>query len=198
MNRRAFTVVELLIVIVVIAIIAAISLVSFKNVQIKADNASRLSELKAWEEAFELYAANTRTFPPAIKVSTGDNNVDVYYYCLGKHFPIGGGGVPRCREYGGTSDLDDSVSPRQSKSDTLMQQLEQYSKVTSHKKQPIKGTVGPYARVYYDSPPQNDPIIEITQIFDQRNNGPQCPNGTEVQYVHLEDNRLWCMVKIKL
>jgi prepilin-type N-terminal cleavage/methylation domain-containing protein len=196
MNRRAFTVVELLIVIVIIAIIAAISLVSFKNVQIKADNASRLSELKAWEEAFELYAANTRTFPPAIQVSTSETNS--YYYCLGTKFPIGGGGVPRCRDYLGTDNTAITRSPAQSKSVTLMQQLEQYSKVTSHDKKPIAGlTVGPYVRIYYLNPP-NDPIIEITQLFDQRNNGAQCPSGTEVQFVHPDDNRLWCMVNIKL
>jgi prepilin-type N-terminal cleavage/methylation domain-containing protein len=58
-TSRAFTIVELLIVIVVIAILAAISIVAYTGIQERAKVSSVVSDLRAAEKAFQLYKVAT-------------------------------------------------------------------------------------------------------------------------------------------
>lgn len=62
-SQHAFTVVELLIVIVVIAILAAISLVSFNNVQAKARDSERKSDIAAIQKVVEAYYVDHGKYP---------------------------------------------------------------------------------------------------------------------------------------
>lgn len=69
MNRvgnfsKAFTIVELLIVIVVIAILAAITIVAFNGIQTRAENAKTVSAVAAWAKALQAYKVDKGTFPP--------------------------------------------------------------------------------------------------------------------------------------
>lgn len=62
---RAFTIVELLIVIVVIAILAAISVVAYNGIQTRARDNVRKSDLATIAKALELYRADNGEYPPA-------------------------------------------------------------------------------------------------------------------------------------
>jgi len=54
MNKRGFTIVELLIVIVVIAILASISVVAYNGIQTRARDSQRSSDISAIKKALEL------------------------------------------------------------------------------------------------------------------------------------------------
>lgn len=80
---KGFTVVELLIVIVVIGILAAIVIVSYNGAQLRARNATRLSDIKVVEELLDTYYTQHGSYPQtttnpqsnwkAIDVYTDDN-----------------------------------------------------------------------------------------------------------------------------
>ena len=59
MNRRGFTIVELLIVIVIIAILAAITVVSYNGIQNRSQASAVASDLRATVKAFMLYREAT-------------------------------------------------------------------------------------------------------------------------------------------
>jgi prepilin-type N-terminal cleavage/methylation domain-containing protein len=63
MRQRAFTIVELLIVITVIAILAAITVVGYNGIQDRARNAQRISDLKNTESLLEAYFARNGSYP---------------------------------------------------------------------------------------------------------------------------------------
>lgn len=63
MQKRGFTIVELLIVIVVIAILAAITIVAYNGVTARADYARAQSDLKALNNAVLQYYAINGTYP---------------------------------------------------------------------------------------------------------------------------------------
>lgn len=63
MKQRAFTIVELLIVIVVIGILAAITIVAYNGVQSRARDAERQTEMKTIEKALEMYNADNGGYP---------------------------------------------------------------------------------------------------------------------------------------
>jgi type II secretion system protein G len=62
-RQKAFTIVELLIVIVVIGILAAISLVAYTNVQNRAYASERRAELASVAKALELYYTDNGRYP---------------------------------------------------------------------------------------------------------------------------------------
>jgi prepilin-type N-terminal cleavage/methylation domain-containing protein len=72
-NKRGFTIVELLIVIVVIAILAAISIVSYNGIQTRAENTKTISATAAWVEALQLYKIDNGNYPP-MNSCLGDTN----------------------------------------------------------------------------------------------------------------------------
>lgn len=65
-NNKAFTLIEMLVVISLIGILAALAMVSFSSVQKQARDTSRKSDLKQYQTATESYASrNNGTYPIA-------------------------------------------------------------------------------------------------------------------------------------
>lgn len=62
-SRRAFTIVELLIVIVVIGILAAIVIVAYNGVQNRANDSRRVTDLEVMSKAIEAYYIDNGTYP---------------------------------------------------------------------------------------------------------------------------------------
>lgn len=131
MQQKGFTIVELLIVIVVIGILAAIVIVAYSGIQVRANNSARYVELKAWKKQFELYRAQEDAYP-----SMADGG-----YCLGTGFPIGAGGVARCRDYTSSG----VAGYLESGNTALMTELNKAGVVSATPHLPVNGTVGPYA-----------------------------------------------------
>lgn len=175
-KQKGFTIVELLIVIVVIGILAAITIVAYNGAQTRADTVARQSEMMAWKKAFEIYRASEGTWPSGMAPNT--------FYCLGEGFPIGSGGVARCRDYASST-----YGYIESNNATAMSQLKKLVDIPNSPKKPIHGTVGPYARIYSDG----SETVEITQVFISANN--QCPGGTNQQFRN--PVTLWCEIRIK-
>lgn len=63
-NVRAFTIVELLIVIVVIAILAAISVVAYNGIQNRANDTAILNDMAAFKKKMELYKIDNNGLYP--------------------------------------------------------------------------------------------------------------------------------------
>jgi prepilin-type N-terminal cleavage/methylation domain-containing protein len=61
--KGGFTIVELLIVVVVIGVLAAVTVVAFGNVQSRARDAGRISDLKSIAKALENHKTNTGSYP---------------------------------------------------------------------------------------------------------------------------------------
>jgi prepilin-type N-terminal cleavage/methylation domain-containing protein len=180
MNKRGrvttgFTIVELLIVIVIIGILAAITLVAYNGVQLRADNAARLSDMKYWEKTFLLYKAQTGSWPSSMAAGTTT--------CLGYGFPIGAGGVARCKNYWSTTD-----GPTESGSAAAMSQLATVSQLPTGKKTPINGAVTPIA--YRGS---SSDYLDITQVFSPLTTA--CPAGTTEEFNDPGIAR-WCRIRI--
>lgn len=173
MIRSGFTIVELLIVIVVIAILAAISVVAYTGMQQRAQTAARVSEMVAWEKAFQVYRAANGGWPPAINPDS--------YYCLGTGYPVGAGGVARCRDY-----MSSSTGYPESDSAALMSQLATMMTLPNATKTPVSNTVGPYIRVL------SDRTIRITQVFPISIG--TCPDGTTLEYTGWL--ALWCFIRL--
>lgn len=132
-GRAGFTIVELLIVIVVIGILAAIVIVAFNGVQNRAQNSSRLAEMKSWQKLFEGYKAVNGNMPVS---SSG-------YYCLGTGFPStpGGGNVPRCRNY---NDASSANSYLETTGSVIISALSTVGTIPESDKVPLDSIVGPY------------------------------------------------------
>jgi prepilin-type N-terminal cleavage/methylation domain-containing protein len=180
-KSRGFTIVELLIVIVVIGVIASIVVVAYAGITTRALNASRFEEMKSWVRVLQSYQAVNGHLP---KIEDG-----YHYYCLGSGFPIGNGGVPRCRDYNdaGSGLYDNNISYPESENAGFMAELGTVGKVSAAPKKPINGTVGPY--VHYDSTWG----ATVVQWF---NGGPSdCPSGTTREW---DDGagRLGCSMSI--
>lgn len=80
LNKRGFTIIELLVVIIVIAIIAAITIVSYNSVTAKSRNSKTGVAVKMYIEALNLYKAYNGRYP------TGNANGQT---CLGTGYPGG-------------------------------------------------------------------------------------------------------------
>ena len=63
MKRRAFTLIEILIVVAILAILAMISIPHFLNAQVRAKVAQTQSDLRAVVSALEMYALDNGNFP---------------------------------------------------------------------------------------------------------------------------------------
>ncbi len=89
-SQRAFTIVELLIVIVVIAILAAITIVAFNGIQQRARDQRMVSAASQVYKAISLYVTDTGSYP------TGSIS------CVGTGYPVDAAGL--C--YSGHSNLE--------------------------------------------------------------------------------------------
>lgn len=162
-NHTGFTIVELLIVIVVIGILAAIAIVAYQGVQVRARNTAKLNEQIGWRDTFEAYKASNGDYP---SMANGG-------YCLGTNFPIGEGGVARCRDMnvgstGGSTYLESNNTP-------LINALKSVRSIPVQTNIPVNGTIGPYAD--YDWP---DPTITIVQVY--QGGAGDCPAPTKYNW----------------
>ena len=64
-EKNGFTLIELLVVMAIIAVLTTISLASFRNVQIKARDGQRKSDLGQLQRALELYFNDYGSYPPS-------------------------------------------------------------------------------------------------------------------------------------
>jgi type II secretion system protein G len=64
--KRAFTLVELLIVIIIIAVLAAIAIPKFANSSQRSKDAALHADLKLYRNALELYKADTGAYPTTL------------------------------------------------------------------------------------------------------------------------------------
>lgn len=71
MNKRGFTIVELLIVIVVIAILAAITIVAYSGIQNRANDVAVQSDLANIAKKYELYKVDNNIYPYGATLNTG-------------------------------------------------------------------------------------------------------------------------------
>lgn len=170
-NKHGFTIVELLIVIVVIGILAAITIVAFNGVQTRAQNTQKFNEIKGWQKIFETYKAEAGRYP-----AMADGT-----YCLGRGFPVGGGGERRCRDFegvGGTSVLESDNA-------TLMNSLETVAKIPTPSNIPVSGTVGPYAQYS---------VSQINLMIWLKGSTGECPAGMIQSWVDAPSSRLACVI----
>lgn len=166
-NISGFTIVEMLIVVVIIGILASIAIVSYSGSQKRAQNTSRVAELKLWQKAFVQYKAANGVYP------TGTDETG---YCLGKNFPN-----QRCRDYNGGSFYTEAAST------SLMSTLSTYDPPQGSPRVPVGGTVGPY--VYYTSTQ-----ITLYAALDGTS-ASECPAGTE--YGWTDGTRLLlCVIRL--
>lgn len=159
-KQRAFTLVEIMIVVAVIAILAAIILLAFQSFRKTALNAARYDEAKAWDKQFKLYKATYRKYPA---MPSG-------YYCLGSGFPdIDNNGQTDCR------DLFTTASTIQHPSATLNAELKKVGTLPQGTRTPAADgyRLGPFVDYYHP-----DGYIVVMQIFD----GNKCPNDMKVEY----------------
>jgi prepilin-type N-terminal cleavage/methylation domain-containing protein len=103
MNRRGFTIVELLIVIVVIGILAAITIVAFNGIQQRTTNASIVSTANSWVKALKTYKSANGSWPNA-------------WTCVGEGYLYGATGTDttgtaQCRQNaGGTGGVGEQAA----------------------------------------------------------------------------------------
>ncbi len=71
-SRRAFTLIELLIVVAIIAILAAIAVPNFLEAQTRAKTAAVLSDMRSVKTALESYQVDYSTYPP---IAGNEDNV---------------------------------------------------------------------------------------------------------------------------
>jgi prepilin-type N-terminal cleavage/methylation domain-containing protein len=74
-NSKGFTIVELLIVIVVIGILAALVIVQFTNVQARARDAERKSDIRALQSKVAEYYALNGYYPTALSQITSLHSI---------------------------------------------------------------------------------------------------------------------------
>lgn len=173
-RHRGFTIVELLIAIVVITVLASISVVAYNGIQSRALNTARYTELKTWAQLFELYKAQEGAYP----------DMPVGGYCLGTGFPIGYGGVPRCRDY----NINAVSAYIESDNALLMNEIKKVgSSLPSGPRVPSGMTVGPY--VDYSST-----HIRIKEVINGSLD--DCPSDTTQDWTD-GNGRTLCNITLK-
>lgn len=87
---RAFTIVELLVVIVVLAILASVTVVAYMGVKNKASNVQILEGVRQYYTALQLYQSSNGGYPKTTGEVNGDN---IAMTCLGTGYAGGTCGV---------------------------------------------------------------------------------------------------------
>ncbi len=73
MSRRAFTLVELLVVISIIGLLSTIAIVSLNGARTKARDTKRLADIGQFQKALEVYYADNGQYPPSGGATTPNN-----------------------------------------------------------------------------------------------------------------------------
>lgn len=76
MNRKGFTIVELLIVVVVIAILASITIVAYSGIRASAEKASTLVAVRSYIQALTAYRAGEGSYPTTSTYCLGSGYTD--------------------------------------------------------------------------------------------------------------------------
>jgi prepilin-type N-terminal cleavage/methylation domain-containing protein len=176
-RSRGFTIVELMIVVVVIGVLAAIIIVAYSGITTRAENQSRLAEMKAWEKMYKMYYTLYGQLPQYPGAPDGQLNIG---YCLGTGFPdTNGDGIGNCR------DLYAGPPFGEQENAALNTEL---AKVTPLPKgprnSPGSNSLGPFAMYY-----SNETIV-IYDVFK----GTACPDGTSVSYQYPDNQAIICNV----
>lgn len=170
-RTSGFTIVELLVTIVVIGILSSITIVAFNGIQERALNASRHSEVVAWEKNLQLYKATYGQYPP---VTSGE-------YCLGTGFPGG-----KCRDYQADGADPDAVAYDEANSAQLHTELKKISSLPSGTRKPVSGVVGPYINIWGTG-------YYLEQTF--QSGVEDCPTNMEVSWFDPGDKLLICYIE---
>lgn len=86
-SKKAFTLIELLIVVAIIGILAAIAVPNFLNAQMRARIANAESDMKALDTSLEMYRMDNNIYPPW-KDDNGSNRNPVMRRLVGLTTPI--------------------------------------------------------------------------------------------------------------
>lgn len=184
---KAFTIVEMIIIIVVIGILAAISAVTYNGVREKSLNANRIVEFKSWERLFKLYHAKYGEYPNVPRGS----NTEPRSYCLGTGFPKGPDGEERCRdyEYACSNYINpECTSFRVADSVQLMNELKKVGTVSEAPKWAVDGTVGPYVEFFQD--------FILMHGWFSGSKLEDCPDGTDQSWTD-NNKQVACMKMIQ-
>lgn len=182
-----FTVIELLIAITIVGILAALTLVAYNGVQDRAQNAERITELKAWKNTFETYGAKNGQYPDPGPISS-PTNVDSrdgsYGYCLGSGFPSG-----KCREY---LNAPGELTYNESDNAALMNELKTVvSNLPKGSRVPVGGSVGPFASFRPAAEGANIHLITILKSSEDK-----CPRGTITGWYDAGQQLLQCQIQL--
>lgn len=102
-----FTIVELLIVIVVIGILSSITVVAYNGVQLRANNASRISLASQMKKVFDI----TQIDLSIAEIKTSLQYDTWYRACLGTGYPdVNSDGVKDCAAYNGNPFVSETAS----------------------------------------------------------------------------------------
>ena len=88
-HNKGFTIVEIIVVVVVIAILAAITVVSYRNMQQRANNTKTIANIQQYVKAINTYKVFTGSYPKV----PGEAPGTVTLTCLGLGYPSGQCGV---------------------------------------------------------------------------------------------------------
>ena len=73
LNKKAFTLVEIIIVVAIIVLLAAIAIPNLLRARLNANEASAIAALKTLSSAMETYFVSQRTYPAALSSLVGAN-----------------------------------------------------------------------------------------------------------------------------
>lgn len=185
--KDGFTVIELLIAITIVGILAALTLVAYNGVQDRAQNAERITELKAWKNTFETYGAKNGQYPDPGPISS-PTNVDSrdgsYGYCLGSGFPSG-----KCRDY---LESPGELTYNESDNAALMAELRTVvSNLPKGSRIPVGGAVGPFASFRPTAEGANIHLITFLKSSEDK-----CPSNTITGWYDPDQQLLQCQVQL--
>ena len=93
MRAKAFTLIEIIIVVIVLGILAAVAIPKFANAQGESAVAAAAEDLKSIELALDLYCAQNGAYPPDVNSQVHVPQLDPYFKIpnpFAKPCPIGG------------------------------------------------------------------------------------------------------------
>ena len=167
-RTQGFTIVELLIVIVVIAILAAISVVAFNNIQTRARNTARATQIAQVAKLFELYRTQNGAYPV---LPTG--GID---YCVGTGYPYG-----KCRD-----SKNNGVYGVLESNTALSSKLATVGTIPNGNYYPVNDSVGPYVHTAGD----NASFSLLT--FVEGEDVSACPSGMAATWNEATSSKLLC------
>jgi len=77
MNKKGFTLIEILVVIAIIGLLSTLAVVSLNNARSKSRDAKRVSDIKQVMTALELYYADNNGYPSGTSIDIGSSSAAV-------------------------------------------------------------------------------------------------------------------------